>query len=523
VTPRMILLFLLAATPAQESDSKVSVATTDGTFLIGTINLKSVTLETSVGSSPLLMKNIRRIRFEGTKVVIEGRDGSQLKGTLALDSAVVDGVLGRLTIKRADLVAIDVPEPDGLKRAVLAAAKFNVVAVTKDGNTVVGDVESLKLKFRSSLGSFELAMPPADSVTVLKDHDEIGLSDGSRLVGHLDLDEIRVKGKLGDFTIKKDQLTRLTLREIPSSAPGVKPLDIRPLAWKAIPQNLGPFVVSPDGAKVYAIDPAGRKLTAWSLPELESCGEVAVKGSEKSLAFSPDGRNLVAVGGYDVSTYSVEKLERVSGFEVENSLQHIASLTSDDFLVADGLSAYFLSLSKRGISKRFESGTPRSPLAVSADRRRVYSERGCFVFPEDRNLQGVRWSDWLGGASGRPSMSPDGKFLLFSPSTQLLRLGRGAHSPMAHLQILEEHTSSCFSPDSKRLFLFTASGSMKSLETEDFKPIRSELTGVVARQAECDPSGKWIVVAGKAFPGSELAPKVESEPVYGLYCLPVPK
>ena len=76
--------------------------------------------------------------------------------------------------------------------------------------------------------------------------------------------------------------------------------------------------VSPDGSQLWSTSKPNNHVYAWSLPDLDYLGGVAVGHHPDWLTMTPDGRYLYAAnaGSNTVSVIDTQKLERVTDIDV---------------------------------------------------------------------------------------------------------------------------------------------------------------------------------------------------------------
>ena len=514
----LALLALLPAWQHQEQVVKIGLTMRDGSALRGIPTTSSLTLVSSLGTHELAIKEINLIRFEGATATVECRDGSKLKGTLGNETFDFTWVMGSLKVNRDQVESLQYfqePNWEAMRPKTPEPGSVLVTVTTNDGNVITGTADDLKPSFESKFGTFDVSMRSVSNLSLAKDNDSLRTHDGCVVKGKLKLAEFKVKSRVGEFTLKPEQVSKLSAREVqpspapdqPFPAPRPRPgapsaaepppePALKPLAKADDKSVMSRFLVSKDAKRVFAVNLSDGKLSAWSLPELKKDGEVALPDGEHSLAFDPRETRLVAVGKRNVSVLSLPDLKKVKSFAVEVELNDVVVLDDDILLATSHEGARTISISKSSVIQKLQGGS--GSLRTSVDHRdRVFTMEGVFFLGKHKDGNGV---EWLGGrATGQGSsfeLSPDGRYGVAGSTGQVWRMGRSWSAGMVPMAKLEYHTAGAFSPDGKLYYALPLGGIMKIYETGDFTLVRSADLKMTVMQAWVEPGGTSILVSG---------------------------
>lgn len=537
-------------TGSQEHLVLLKATTKDGQSLVGDPSITSVQVESGLGLSELKLKDLRTIRFEGEGVVVTGLDGSSLKGKLKPAEFKIKSPLGELTFQQGALKELAVqhvfarnPQPwSGQEKGQVVFA-----VQTIDGNNLIGTLDLAKVSIESTLGKFEVDIRWVSSFGRNKEpHPHaLNLRDGSELRGPVKFTEFKIRTGLGEYVIKPDSVLTLHYRDTrypdppgpnpkgPAQGPGAPPpppkkVSVPPTAMAEVNAPLGVMRLTKDGKKLYVVNLKEKKLSRWKLPSLELEASAALAGDEKSVALVPTGTKVCAVGQKSVTLLSADTLATLSSFSVELAMEDVHAF-SDEYLFVTGFQGTALvSTSKTAVIQRFAGGGNRIESSPSGDRLYVADAVYPIVRNSDGSLQIGRFRPRHGMGHGFSTMtvSPDGRYGCSFGDSRIFRLGRcWSAAVVLHAQV-EMHGIPVFSPDNRRLYLFTGEGFLKVYDTLDFQLTGSHYIGVRVTQALVDPDGKSLTVAAIPEMGSVLPqrrPQWGPESSINLYRFEIPK
>ena len=535
----------------QEPPVLVRAKTLDGCTLVGVGTLKSVKVESKLGTFDIPIRGLVSVTFEKEQVSVRCKDGTLVKGNVALDGLTVAGVAGPVELKRGQLKELEFFEGtltyasrEGLKPC-MATVSVN----TLEDNVISGTAILNTFTFDSSVGKFELGYWDVVSIQRSEGKLLLNLKDGTVILGSMRLPDLKIMTQLGELTAGPDSIKSIWVNlprgvraepaepgpaRVPPPQPKeppapVAPADLKPVSKAGLKSVLSNFIVSRDGRSLYAVNISDSNLIRWSLPDIVQTGVVPLKGSEFAVAESPEGKELVALGPRAVTVVSADNMQVVSSFQVECDLRDMHVIDGKSILALGSYGAVLISIPKTAIVARIQASASWLNPGPSSDR--VYSGWGAFVL--NRKASGeteVQWqcSDSLNMTHvHKLSVSTDGKFGASGPDGMVYRLGRCWTASLVPVARLEAHESSVFSPDGKHLHLFTGAGFMKTYDTEQFQLQSSKSIGMVVTQATYEPGGKTLLLTGSTQQKWGRVPiganQYHTGRIVDLYRLEIPK
>jgi WD40 repeat protein len=512
-----LALLVLAFLPAQETEVRVRITLRDKSTVMGLPDDQNLKIATSLGSHELPIADLRSVTLDDKGATLDCQDGTKLKGTLSLDAVGIKCLLGAVKVKR-ELVAKWDYYP-ALKSAPGIPAEVETIVRLNDGNELVGTSQDFKPVFECALGTFNLELPHIVTLSRLKDGDWLNLKDGTALPGKLKLAEFKLKARLGEFTIKPEQISSFSAgrplshgprpsssdgkgapprgggSEAPSSAPAPD-LALKPSAKASQSLPLSRFHVTKDGKKLYAIALSDGKLVSWDLPGLTPGAEVELTDGERSIALTPSESKVLAIGKSNISVFSLPDLKKTKSFSVEFEPIEAVAVDEDLVLATSGQGARLVSLARSSVTQKLQGGN--GPVRIARERDRAFTVGGVAFLRNLKDGAGVEWTGTFGGGqlySPYFEISTDARYGVTGPDGQVYRLGRSSTAAIVPMARVEPHLAGVFSPDASMFYAFTHKGFLHVYDTADFRITKTVELKVVGLQAWMDPGGSAITVA----------------------------
>ncbi len=414
------------------------------------------------------------------------------------------------------------------------AKPWSVHLTARDGSVVRGTMDLPPFEMDSALGKIKVEAANLYSVVFQPDGKAtVLLKDGNQVVGTPSLKEWKVKSSLGEMTLKGVDLKGLTIlgpagdpapgTPGPPGAkppPGPAPPGLKPAKSLGLKSVLGRLLFSKDGKQIYLLDATDSKVLLVDSECLAVSKEIPLEGGEKVMALTPDGRTIVCAGNKQITVVSVEPAKVIKSFAIEQDILEVCPLDGERcYAIVDGRLA-LVSISKQAIVERCPQGAQGS-MHLLGDR--IVTGAGS-IYPPDKSKgrDAVQWP--APGPSNYPgsfTISPDGKFAAW-PTGVVTRLARSAVADMALLARVDPHLSSAWTPDGKKLLLFTGAGFVKEVDVETLELSKSWQLGYQAFEARVDASGSRLYILGAPVgPGSGSGPR--ERPVCDLLVFDLPK
>jgi hypothetical protein len=385
----------------------------------------------------------------------------------------------------------------------VAADPWRVTVETVDGNEVTGTVDIAGLKLETDLGTVDLDPALVGSIAFSNGVASVRLRDRQTLTGTLSLTTWKIASTIGNFDIAGDKVKRVSdFRRAdgappdgkPPAEPGKKPDPVAPAPGAELTPEasgkdamtlLGRPVMSPDGAKIYALLADGPRFASFVADTLALEASLEVPAGSAAMSLAADGAVAWVVGGGTATLVDIPTFRVRSSFAVEHVLADVVSI---DHELALATTRHKLVVLDARTSAASGERDIEGPLAPLPGQKRIYSRTGCFTWEVNAaNPGGVRIALERFEIREELDLTPtrDGRFGL-SEKGVLYRIGRSPLAPVLRAAELAPHTA-CLSLREK-LILGTEAGFLKIYSHDTFELTSSRKLGMAA----------WSILADEA-------------------------